>query len=126
MGEGFWVTDLQHCLLLLIIVQVSRGQADERPLHAVLLRAVEVGMWPPHYNVTFDPSVGVRLQNMDVTLLGNDGAAEQKTKVVQPGLLNVQQSSPVSSPDSDLLDVRDKPSCTVSRFSGEPGLRLLQ
>lgn len=120
----FWATDLQHCLLLLIIVQVSRGQVDERPLHIVLLRAVEVGMWPPHYNVAFDPSVSVRLQNMDVTLLGNDGAAEQKSEVVQPHLL--QQSSPVGSPDSDLLDVRDTLSCTASPFSGEPGLRLLR
>lgn len=83
MGGIFWATDLQHCLLVLIIVQVSRGQVDERPLHAVLLRVVEAGMWPPHDYVAFDPSVGVRLPNMDVTFLGNDGATEEKTEVVQ-------------------------------------------
>lgn len=76
MGDIFCVTNLQHCLLVRTIVQMSRGQVYERPLNAVLLRVVEVGMWPPHYNVAFDPSVGVRLQNMDVTFLGNDGATE--------------------------------------------------
>lgn len=63
-------------MLVLIIVHVSRGQVDERALHAVLLRVVDVGMRPPHYNVALDPSARVRLQNMDVTFLGNDGAAE--------------------------------------------------
>lgn len=70
------VTDLQHCLLVLTILHLSRGEVDESPRHTVLLCVVEVGIWSSHYNVSFYPSIGIGLQNMYVTFLGNNGAAE--------------------------------------------------
>lgn len=75
LGDSFWVTDLQHGLLVLMMVHVNRGQVYERPFHIVLIRVVEEGMWLPHDDVAFDPFVGAGLQNMYVTFLGNDGAA---------------------------------------------------
>lgn len=67
-------TDLQHGLLVLTVLHLGGGQVENGPLHRVSLRVVDVNVWPPHNHVALHPSIGVRLQEVDVALLRYDWA----------------------------------------------------
>lgn len=72
---------LQHRLLVLTVLHLSRGEIENSPLHAVSLCVIDVDIWPPHHHKALHPSVGVRLQEVDVTLLRHDGAERHRSDI---------------------------------------------
>ena len=64
----------QQSLLVLAVFHLGRGQVDDGALHAVPLAAVQVDVGAPHHHVALHPAVGVGLQEVEVALLGHDGA----------------------------------------------------
>ena len=73
-GRGLGETYPQQSLLVLAVFHLSRRQVDDGALHAVPLAAVQVDVGSAHHHVALHPAVGVRLQEVEVALLGHDGA----------------------------------------------------
>lgn len=90
-GRVWWITNLQHCLLVLTVLHLGRGEVEDSPLHSVSLCVVDVDVWPPHDNVALHPSVGVWLQEMYVPFLWHNGAAKIEVTRVNPRKTPQQQ-----------------------------------
>lgn len=67
---------LEHGLLVLTVLHLGLGEVQYGPLHRVLVRVVDVDVRTPDHHEAFHPSVGVRLQEVQVALFGDDGTAE--------------------------------------------------
>lgn len=69
-------THLQHGLLVLAVLHLGLGEVEYGPLHRVLVRVVDVDVGAPDHHEALHPPVGVGLQEVQVALFGDDGAAE--------------------------------------------------
>lgn len=67
---------LEHGLLVLTVLHLGLGEVEYGPLDRILVRIVDVDIWTPDHHEAFHPSVGVRLQEVQVALFGDDGTAE--------------------------------------------------
>lgn len=77
-GEWGWlpVPYLEHGLLVLTVLHLGLGEVEDGPLDRILVRVVDIDVWAPDHHEAFHPSVGVRLQEVQVALFGDDGTAE--------------------------------------------------
>lgn len=77
-AEGGWlpVPYLEHGLLVLTVFHLGLGEVEYGPLNGILVRVVDVDVRTPDHHKTFHPSIGVRLQEVQVALFGDDGTAE--------------------------------------------------
>lgn len=77
-GEWGWipVPYLEHGLLVLTVLHLGLGEVEYGPLNRVLVRVVDVDIRTPDHHEAFHPSIGVRLQEVQVALFGDDGTAE--------------------------------------------------
>lgn len=66
---------LKHGLLVLAVLHLRGGQVEHKPLHGVPVTVVQVRVGPPHHHEAPGPAGRVRLQEVQVPLLGDDGAA---------------------------------------------------
>lgn len=60
---------LEHGLLVLAVLDMGRGEVEDGSLHAVSLCIVDIDVRTSHHHITLHPAVGIRLQEMQVTLL---------------------------------------------------------
>lgn len=67
---------LEHGLLVLTVFHLGLGEVEYGPLNGILVRVVDVDVRTPDHHKTFHPSIGVRLQEVQVALFGDDGTAE--------------------------------------------------
>lgn len=67
---------LEHRLLVLAVLNLGCGQVEHKPLHGVLVAVVHVGVGPPHHHEALGPASRVRLQEVQVPLLGDDRAGD--------------------------------------------------
>lgn len=76
-AERGWlpVPYLEHGLLVLAVLHLGLGEVEYGPLDRILVRVVDVDVRTPHHHETFHPAVGVRLQEVQVALFGDDGTA---------------------------------------------------
>lgn len=82
------VPHLEHGLLVLAVLDLGRGQVEHKPLHGVLVAVVHVGVGPPHHHEALGPAGRVRLQEVQVPLLGDDragGTSEPRVRSCPPG-----------------------------------------
>ena len=68
------VSHLEHRLLVLAVLNLGRGQVEHEPLHGIPVAVVHVGVGPPHHHEALGPAGRVRLQEVQVPLLGDDRA----------------------------------------------------
>lgn len=70
----------QQSLLVLAVLHFGRRQVDDGSLHAVPLAAVQVDIGPAYHHVALHPAAGVGLQEVQVTLLRHNWAANRQNK----------------------------------------------
>lgn len=77
-AEWGWlpVPYLEHGLLVLTVLHLGLGEVQYGPLHRVLVRVVDIDIRAPDHHEAFHPPIGVRLQEVQVALFGDDGTAE--------------------------------------------------
>lgn len=84
----------QQGLFVLAVFHFGRRQVDDSSLHAVPLAAVQVDVGPAHHHVALHPAAGVGLQEVQVTLLWHNWAAN---KHKNPDIRQVSLKVPLSS-----------------------------
>lgn len=65
---------LEHSLLVFAVLHLGGGQVEHEPLHGVLVAVVHVSVGAPHHHEAPGPARRVWLQEVQVTLLGDDRA----------------------------------------------------